>query len=160
MATGLTQQDLLIVDPNLDLAALLEDWAWLLSGEFRAMAASKFGDWFVQRPDGSVEMLDLVEGKLKKVAETGAEFQARLNTPQGRQDLLLADLIEQLHERGMVPGPGECYSFKTPPVLGGAIDPDNVELSDLAVWVSIAGQIHHQVKDLPAGTNITGFTKS
>jgi hypothetical protein len=44
-----------------------------------------------------------------------------------------------------------------PPVLSGAIELDNVEVLDLAVWVSISAQVHRQAKDLPAGAQITGF---
>jgi hypothetical protein len=44
-----------------------------------------------------------------------------------------------------------------PPVLSGPIELDNVEVLDLAVWVSICAQVYRQTKDLPAGTQVTGF---
>jgi hypothetical protein len=46
---------------------------------------------------------------------------------------------------------GKSYSFKIPMVLGGKATTDNVEIFDLVVWVSIIGQIHKQVKEIPQG---------
>lgn len=48
----------------------------------------------------------------------------------------------------------QSFSFKRPPILGGAIAADNSEVSDVVVHFSIAGQFHRQVKDLPPGMKI------
>jgi hypothetical protein len=45
-----------------------------------------------------------------------------------------------------------------PPALGGAVDLENVELSDFVLATNIAGQIHQQIKDLPSGTPISGVS--
>ena len=55
---------------------------------------------------------------------------------------------------GMRPGPNECLSFRRLPVLGGQLDPDNLEKCSIPVHFSIAGQIHRQIKNLPPGTPI------
>ncbi len=52
----------------------------------------------------------------------------------------------------------DVYSFTVPPVLGGQIELANVEVADFVVAVNIAGQLHQQVKDLPPGSKISGFT--
>ena len=49
-------------------------------------------------------------------------------------------------------------SFVVPPVLGGKFDPDNVTVRDFVVALNISGQIHDQIRDLPPGTPIKGFT--
>jgi hypothetical protein len=43
-------------------------------------------------------------------------------------------------------------------VLGGPIDLDNVGVLDFVVALSIAGQIHDQVRHLPPGTAISGIS--
>jgi hypothetical protein len=48
----------------------------------------------------------------------------------------------------------ECLSFKHPPALGGQIHPNNFETCSVLVHFWIAGQLHRQVKDLPAGAKI------
>jgi hypothetical protein len=149
--------DLLIEDSALDHKALLEDWRWLLHGPFRVIAGSKFGDWFVQRPDGRVEILDAIEGSIREVAPSHQEFQRLINRRENQEEWLLSALVVSLHEKGLVPGPGQCYGFKMPPVLGGEATSDNVEVMDLKVWVSISAQLHQQLHDLPEGTRITEF---
>ncbi len=51
--------------------------------------------------------------------------------------------------------PGQCFGYKVPPVLGGEVEPDNFEPTDLQVHFGILGQIHREVKDLPEGTPIS-----
>jgi hypothetical protein len=69
----------------------------------------------------------------------------------------MADLAMLCWERGLRPGPGQCLSFKIPPVLSGPLEVDNVEVADLMVHESILAQIHRGVKDLPEGTRIDRF---
>jgi hypothetical protein len=72
-------------------------------------------------------------------------------------DTMLPGLIVELRKAGKTLGPGQVYSFKNPPVLGGEYEVDNFEPMDIEVHFSIFGQIHRQVKDLPPGTPITGM---
>jgi hypothetical protein len=58
----------------------------------------------------------------------------------------------------VAPGATEVLTFKIPPVLGGAIEVENIAALDYVVASSIAGQLHRQVKDLPPGTAVSGFT--
>jgi hypothetical protein len=147
----------LVEDPALDHHALLEDWSWLLKKPFRVIAGTKFGDWFIERPEGAVEILDALDGSLRQVASSSAEFQRLLNTKEKQEEWLLSLLVLTLHEKGVVPGPGQCYTFKVPPVLGGKAESDNVEVSNLKAWVSFCAQLHEQLQTLPPGTRITEF---
>jgi Domain of unknown function (DUF1851) len=147
--------DLLIDDPSLDFSKLLEDWRWLLVGSFRVVVGSKFGDWFVERPGGAVEMLDMQSGQIRQVAGSRDEFYQLIRTREKQQEWLRSDLVVSLHEMGVVPAAGQCYAFSVPPILGGTVDPQSVELMDLAVWVSFCGQIQEQVRNLPPETPIS-----
>jgi hypothetical protein len=157
MSTKLTWDDLLIEAPDLDPGILAHGWAWLVTGQFRAIAASKFGDWFLERPDGAIQMLDAVEGTLEQVASSYSEFRDRINTREKQEEWLLSELVFTLHEKNMVPSRGECYSFKLPLVLGGKAESANVEVCDFRLWVSLCGQIHEQTRALPEGTRISAF---
>lgn len=144
--------DLLIDDPNLDYSRLLQDWRWLLHGSFRVVVGSKFGDWFVERPGGEVEMLDMRKGEICQVAASRSEFYDLIRTRQKQKEWLLSDLVVRLKEKGVVPGPGQCYAFSVPPSLGGSIDPEGVEVMELEPWVSFCGQIQEQIHNLPPET--------
>jgi hypothetical protein len=154
----LTWNDLLIEDTSLNHLELMEDWRWLLQGQFRVVAGSMFGDWFVERPEGPVEMVDAMEGSLRQLASSASEFHRLINTRENQEEWLLSELVATLHEKGLIPGARQCYAFKVPPVLGGKAESDNVHVMDLAVWVSICGQLHRQLQALPPGTKISGFS--
>jgi hypothetical protein len=68
------------------------------------------------------------------------------DTAEGRE-LLMAGLCELLWERGIRPGPGQCYGYKVPPVLGAPVSWDNVQLWSLALCVSLQGQLLHRLED-------------
>jgi hypothetical protein len=49
---------------------------------------------------------------------------------------------------------GECYSCDIPPTLGGQLDPEDFERTELQTHFSVLGQLHRQTKHLTAGTKI------
>ena len=135
----------------------LESWTFVDLGGKRPVFTSPFGDVFFQAADG-FWWVDTLEGALSRPWATGQELQASLNTPEGQDQYLLGGLAFAAEDRGLVPGPEQVYGFAKPPVLGGAIEAENIEVIDFVVGVHIAGQLHAQVRDLPTGTAISGFT--
>ena len=139
---------------------LLEDWLWLLPDDVELVVITKSGDAFVRRRrDGVILWLNVVEASVTEVAATLEDFQTAMTAPQNVNEWFMPDVVQGQSVLGMDPGLNECLSFKLPPVLGGQIDPDNIEISDIAVHFSLAGQIHQQVKDLPDGTKIDRFVE-
>lgn len=138
------------------LARGLQDWQWLpgLAGK-TPIVTSAFGDVFLQGDDG-VWFLDTIEGTLTREWDGAMLLRERLNTAEGQDRFLLAGLVETASRLGLVPGESQVLSFKIAPVLGGQIDTTNVEVMDLVVALSVTGQLHRQVKDLPPGTKISG----
>jgi len=63
-------------------------------------------------------------------------------------------LFADLRDAGRTLGPGQVFSWRTPPALGGELVADNLEPTDVAVHFSLTGQIHRQIADLPEGTPI------
>jgi hypothetical protein len=136
----------------------LADWHWVpgLAGKI-PMVTSAFGDVFLEDQDG-VWFLDTIEGVLTREWDSPQALQAQLSTPEGQDRFLLTGLAGAAFERGLVPSDAQILCFKIPPILGGTFEPENLEVTDLVVALSIAGQLHRQVKDLPPGTPISGFT--
>ena len=140
-----TRVELLTDVSAIDSAAALADWAWLLKGSFRPLALTRFCDWFIERPDGSVEFLDMLEGTLRRIAPSLAEWHAMLDTIEGRE-LLLAEMVELMYEKGAVLRPGECFGYRVPPIAGGAIDSANVTTYKVEFYASVQGQLHSQLR--------------
>lgn len=138
-------------------ASGLEDWRFLgLEGK-RPSFSSPFGDVFFESPDGWW-FLDIVGGTLTREWATPEELQAAMNTREGRNHFLMAELAEVADRNGLQPSETQVLSFVVPPALGGQVDPENLEVSDMVVSLSFAGQICEQTRDLPGGTPVTGVS--
>lgn len=136
----------------------LEDWAWLPLDGKRPFLASLFGDVFLEDASG-IWLLDVLEGSLNHVFRDRQQMAAVLNTTDGQDRYLLGALaLAAERHLGLVPGPAQVLAWKVPPALGAPTTIENLQLMDFEVYLSIQGQIHRQIKDLPPGTKITGFT--
>jgi len=141
MPSKLTWDDLLIQDIA---ASDAHEWLGYWSGTVRAKVApvfiSKFGDWFLRRPDGGTDELSVIEGTYASVASTPEEFSLLVNTSAWQEEHLLSFQVAQLHERGIIPPRGQCYGFAPHPAFLGRIDIDRVMLMDIRVWQHICAQ--------------------
>lgn len=143
---------------GLDYNRLLSDWRWLVPESFRPFSLTIFGDWFFEDSAGRVIFLDTVAAELSEIASSRQAFLAERAKQENLDQWFMADLAMLCWERGLRPGPGQCLSFKIPPVLSGPLQVDNIEVCDLMVHESITAQVHRQTKDLPEGTVINRFT--
>ena len=142
MATKLTWDDLLIQNiSESDARTWLGYWAGMVGGRVAPVFMSKFGDWFLRRPDGGTDELSVIEGTYSRVASTPEEFASLVNTQAWQEKHLLSFQVAQLHERGTIPGPGQCYAFAPHPAFSGRIDIERVMLMDIGVWQHICAQV-------------------
>jgi len=150
-----TLDDLSANFAHLDRTTLLADWSWLIGAGRLPVMLTMAGDLFVQDAGtGAVFFLDTVEGTCTHVAADGADFQSLLTDRSFVADHFSFYLIAPLLKAGRDLPPGKLWGWVTPPVLGGEIDANNLEPTDIEVHFSILGQIWKQVKDLPPGTTI------
>lgn len=152
-----TWDDLTIDLTNIDVREVYEDWNWLVNEKIMPLMMTKFGDLFFIKENGKVYFLDTIEGEVKSICNSKEEFVAFINQKENIENYLLSYIIVDLINNNHIPSSKECYSFETPPILGGKIEADNVTIMSILVSISITGQIHRQVKDLPEGAAISGF---
>ncbi|MFI9589946.1 T6SS immunity protein Tdi1 domain-containing protein [Nonomuraea sp. NPDC052265] len=137
----------------------LESWRWIgLEGKVPVIA-SLFGDVIFQAADG-FWWLDSLQGTLTRSWADADALLAELNTEDGQEHYLLASLAQAAGQRGLTLAAGQMYDFTRPPVLGGEVGADNLQVIDFVVGLNIAGQIHQQVRALPPGSPISGITMS
>lgn len=136
---------------------LLKDWAWLVEGPHTVIAMTNFGDMFLRNGRGEIQLLDLVFGGLRKIASSQDEFQEKIGDKENQRTWFLTDFLTEIERSGLTLLPGQCFSFKKPPVLGGKIELCNIKIAPISVHVSLMGQIHRQVNKLPLGTQINGL---
>ncbi len=144
-----------LASTSVDGDEVLGDWRWLTGPNLQLWHVTKFGDALLRNSDdGAIHFLDVIGGKIERIADSESAFEAAVAIPENADRWLMQEIVDGQAVLGMRPGTNECLSFKHPPVLGGQLIPDNFETCDVLVHFSIAGQIHQQVKDLPAGTKI------
>lgn len=151
----ITMNDLTISPNGVAMDTLLDDWKWAMPEPLRPVLLTAMGDVFAQGESGAVYFLDVASGEIQSVADNGADFQGLLGDTHFVTEHLYPSRIVQLRKAGMTLEPQQIYSHIQPLVLGGEDEIDNIEPTDVAVHVSIHGQIHQQVRDLPEGTPIS-----
>ncbi|WP_227818216.1 DUF1851 domain-containing protein [Nitrogeniibacter aestuarii] len=146
--------DYLIDQAGHDWAAMLSDWAWLLPEDLTVWMVNRFGDIIFVPDDGSVQLLDIGAGVVTPLADSREAFCTLIDTGDNADNWLLISLTNECVAAGLTLPPGQCYSFRVAPVLGGKYEVGNIEVVDLAVNYGLLAQIHQQIKDLPDGTRV------
>ena len=154
---NLSWDDITISFNNLNLQLIYQDWNWLINETIRPIMMSTFGDLFYQKKDLKVYYLDTLEGNEKYITNTESEFIEFINIKENQENYLLSELVFNLINKGFILKEKQCYSFIIPPIIGGKAETNNVKIINIPIWISIIGQLHKQVKELPIGTKINKF---
>lgn len=151
----ITWNELTVSFDKQSAAALIEDWRWLLGDSMELLLISSIGDMFLSNVAGNIFWLDTGTGKLQEIASSVADFKQFIQQRECADKWFVPQLVGDLITSGVRLLPGQCYSYKVPPFLGGELAVDNFTPTDLSVHFSVLGQLYRQVKDLPAGTKIS-----
>ncbi|MFO0891095.1 MAG: DUF1851 domain-containing protein [Isosphaeraceae bacterium] len=146
--------DYLLDHSDYDWGRILRPWSSLLPAEFTLWMMNRFGDLFLVLPDGSVQMLDLGGDSLNQLAESRDEFARRADEDGNAEDWFMIPLVDELVAAGRVLGPGQCYGFVTPPILGGDYTVENTMVLSIIEQFGLHGSYHEQLQDVPDGAKI------
>ena len=146
--------DYLIDQTGLNWSALLKEWHWLLPPEFTVWLFTRAGDLFITLPDGSIHVLDVGAGELRRVADSRDDTCTKIDDPRVAEDWLMIPVVDQLVASGCVLAPGQCYSYKVLPILGGGYAPEGRKLLPIREHFGAWGSLHHQIATLPDGAQI------
>jgi hypothetical protein len=146
--------DYLIDHAGFDWPQLLAGWARLLPSEFTVWLMNRFGDLFLVYPDGSVHLLDVGAGSVDRIADGRSDFLTRIDQDDNANQWLMIPLVDEAVAAGLRPGPGQCYGYKVPPVLGGEYTVENTSVLPIAEHYGFHAELHERIKDLPDGTEI------
>lgn len=147
-------RQLLLDLDEVDALRLLASWSWLIDRSVVPVALSRFGDWFLSDSDQHVFRLDILEGAFEPICDSVDQFHRLRSGDLELDDWFQEGMVSSLYRVGMVPGRGEGFGYKLPPVLGGSCERENVVVVKMAPWQIFMAQVHEQVRDLPPGTRI------
>ena len=148
--------DYLIDHAGLDWKNLLGSWEWLLEDDMEVAPwlVSRFGDLFFIDEPGIVYWLNISDGEITEVASSEDEFVKLLDMEDNAADWFLMGLVDEMLEAGKTLGPGQCYGFRSLPVLGGELESKNVDVLSITEYWAFCGHIHAQLDGLPDGTEV------
>jgi hypothetical protein len=129
-------------------------WSWRIPESYRTVLLSLFGDWFLADSQDRIHMLDLTSGQLRLIANSEVEFLVMLDVEDKRREWLMSHLVEAVEQAGVQRSPLQCFAFRTPPVLGGALEPSNIVPWDFAAYQTGTSKVLRQVADLPLGSQV------
>ena len=115
---------------------------------------NKYGDLVLIDNDETIFFFDVGNGILERVADNKADFSEKLDAGDNANIWLMIPLIDQLIADGRLLTEGRCYSFLTPPVLGGEYNVKNTVMLPITEYYGVYASIHDQIKDLPDGAQV------
>lgn len=131
----------------------LSAWAALVPASARVIHTNLFGDAFVVDELGTVHMLERGACSADEIASSEEEFWRKLqNDEDGWQ---LRPLADDCRQAGLLLGEGQCYAFKTLPILGGKYETPNIYVCGWSEWFSLTADVFRQIRDLPDGATVT-----
>ncbi|WP_205710833.1 T6SS immunity protein Tdi1 domain-containing protein [Isoptericola sp. BMS4] len=119
----------------------LTSWSWLGVHGKTPRFTTAFGDVFLESLEGWW-FLDTLEGSLELRWPTAVELYAELESPEGRGDLLLEDICQEVAARGVVAAPDEVFTFSPHPAVGGRLHAERVEPVRLELALRLTGDMH------------------
>ena len=141
----MTLNDLTVNFNHLDRNLLLEDWEWLLEGNYLPILVSASGDAFVQHiENGQIWWLDTGGAEFTMVAGSYDEFNQLLSNKEFVVECFAVQMVGDLIQAGKVLEKGQIYSLTVPWFLGGKYELSNIEATDIEVHFSVSGQIARQ----------------
>ena len=146
--------DYLTDQSGIDWSKTLAPWSWLLPPEFTLWLVNRFADIFLVLPDGTVHMLDVGIGTLTKVAESRDDFRTKIDEDDNANQWLMIPLVDKMVAAGGILQPGQCYGFKTSPVMGGDYTVENAGPLPVCDYLGACGSIHEQLRDVPDGSPV------
>ncbi len=143
MAHTITMSHLLVDASHLDHRELLREWQWLVGDARLPFLVTALGDAFLQDVnDGTIHLLSVGEGTLEQVAADMPAFEASLQDRQFVLGAFVPGIVARLHEEVRPLNPGEVYSYRVAPRLGGDYAIDNLAPCDITQHFDALGRVY------------------
>jgi hypothetical protein len=130
---------------DIESTGLFDAWNWLVPESDTPLMIGHFCDTVFGAPDGSLWLLDLMEGHYGRIARDSDEFR-RLKIDADKVNRWFTwDWVVIAGQNGLVPGPEQCLGWKVPPVIGGDFSLSNIQLFPRRVYLDLQGQLFRQI---------------
>jgi hypothetical protein len=138
-----------------EAARLLQFWRWLVPESLVPFCVTRLGDAFLTDQTQRLWFLDAGRGTLEKVADSSSAWFEKLLDPQQVDLWSGATLVAKLRKAGLELSPGQCYTYRQSPVVGGQYDVSNFKAVAIQQHFDIWGPLLESTRELPEGTRVT-----
>jgi hypothetical protein len=139
----LTEAAISIAD--IDSVGLFDDWDWLVPHAHSPLMIGHFGDAVFGAPDGSLWLLDLLEGRYGQIAHDSGEFNRLKLESDNLNRWFTWDWVVIAGQNGLVPGPAQSLGWKVAPAIGGDFSVANIQVFSRRVYLDLQGQLFRQI---------------
>lgn len=155
MTTDETLGALLAQCSEASLAAAWAFWDWHPAAAKSPVGITTAGDWLLVDRTGAYSLLETIEAEVTSLAGSKAALLVSLADPDFRDAHFLEALV--LAVLGTEPLPsGKTLGFRVPPILGGSLGLENLEVVDAVTYQNWVGELHRELSLLPDGTRVEG----
>lgn len=134
------------------LANAMSAWTWLEKlTDLRAVGLTLTCDVFLIDRTNAVYFLDTNFGVVEKLATGNDDFRARLQDEAFTRSLVRMNLVQGLRAKGVDAKPGQCFSVKIPPLLGGSLREDLEQPTDFVVVLRSLASWNLRARDYLVG---------
>lgn len=129
-------------------------WAWAGLKPTEIVGENDFGNLIIKDIAGSYWRLCPEGLCCNRVANNRAELDALSQNQEFLQDWYMESLVRKARYKLGPLRPGYKYCLKTPSVLGGQYEENNMAIISLHELVAISGYLAKEIDDLPNGAQI------
>jgi hypothetical protein len=128
-----------------DWSVLLQEWRWLLRWPYKVWMVTKAGDVLLTTTPGTVHMLDVGQGELREIGPSKEDVLEHICKSCKCGNWLMNQVVDKLSINGVKLGPGDVYSYKVSPALGGTYAADNRMVMSLKQHFDTWGKVHGEL---------------
>jgi len=151
--SSISWSDLTITPDDEALRALRDAWNWLLGDAWTPVLFSVWGDVFFER-SRPISWLNTGTGEIFQVASDLDDFQACL-AGEKIGEWFLPHLVSEVHQRGLRPSAGQCFTYVTYPVFAeGRYEAENIRIVATHEHFRLSGELHRSIANLPDGAQV------
>ena len=133
---------------------ICEAWGWKGIESAEVVSVNKFGNVIFADQAGRYWRLCPEELECKVIADSAASYERLVNDPDFKQDWEMARLVEMAEAKYGPQPVHRCFCLKTPGMLGGAYEIENIGTIRIGELISFSGDVANQIKDLPPGSKV------
>jgi len=136
------------------ISVIRDAWSWIGLDAIEIVGTNAFGNYHVRDADGACWRICPEELSCMKIVDDASAYASLLSDDGFLADWELPHLLELAVQKFGPPTADRCFCLKMPGVFGGKYVLENIGTISRRELVSFAGDMAHQIKDVPDGAKV------